>query len=135
MPTLPVAGAGVPPPGCRGSPGACSVAAAWPPSPCTPAPPKQTTSVVRIHDILVRIRNRGSIPLTSGSGACYFVCDLQDVNKKLFKFFSFYFLKIHFHNCSKITSHKEVTKQYVSMFFLLFLLDDRRIQIWIHISD
>ncbi len=54
LPTLPVAGAGVPPRGCRGSPGACSVAAVWPPSPCTPAPPKQTTSVmVRIHDILV----------------------------------------------------------------------------------
>ncbi len=50
-------------------------------------------------------------------------------------FFSFYFLKIHIHNCSKITSHKEVTKQYVSMFFLLFLLGDRRIQIWIYISD
>jgi hypothetical protein len=32
---------------------------------------------------------------------------------------------------SKIKSHKEVTKQQESMFFFLFLLDDRRIRIWI----
>jgi hypothetical protein len=123
--TLPVAGAGVPPRGCQGSPGACSVAAAWPPSPCTPAPPKQTTSVVvRIQDIMVRIRIRGSIPLTNefgsrcGSGSCLIVSDLQDVNKKIiffslsfFAFYFLYFLKVHLQNCSKIKSHKEVTKQ------------------------
>jgi hypothetical protein len=28
-------------------------------------------AVLRIHDILVRIRIRGSMPLTSGSGSCY----------------------------------------------------------------
>jgi hypothetical protein len=47
--------------------------------------------------------------------------------KKLFKVFCF----LHFHNFSKIKSQKEVPNQYKSMFFLLFLLDDRRIQIWI----
>jgi hypothetical protein len=29
-------------------------------------------TVLRIHEILVRIRIRGSIPLTNGSGSCYF---------------------------------------------------------------
>ncbi len=29
-------------------------------------------AVLRIRDILVRIRIRGSVPLTSGSGSCYF---------------------------------------------------------------
>ncbi len=40
---------------------------------------------------------------------------------------------IHLHNFSKIKSHKEVTKQLKSRFFLLFLLDDRRIRIRIRI--
>jgi hypothetical protein len=39
-----------------------------------------------------------------------------------------YFLKIHLLHFSKIKSHKEVTKQKESMFFFLFLFDDRRIQ-------
>ncbi len=47
-------------------------------------------------------------------------------------FFAHYFL-VHWHHFSKIKSHTEVTKQVGSMFFLLFLLDDRRIQI--RISD
>jgi hypothetical protein len=57
-----------------------------------------------------------------------FVSDLQDVDKKIvFKFFfAYYFLKVHLHNFSKTKSHKE---------FLLFLLDDGRIRIRIHISD
>ncbi len=29
-------------------------------------------AVLRIHDILVCIRIRGSMPLTNGSGSCYF---------------------------------------------------------------
>jgi hypothetical protein len=47
-------------------------------------------TVLRIHDILVWIRIRGSMPLTNGSGSgfgsgsCYiFVIGLQDANKKL----------------------------------------------------
>ena len=61
-----------------------------------------------------------------------FVIDLQDANKKLIKkksFSAYYFLKVDLHHFSKIKSQKEVTNQYKSMFFLLFLLDDRRIQI------
>ena len=48
--------------------------------------------------------------------------------------FCFYYLKLHLHNFLKIKSHKEVTKQQESRFFVLFLLDDRRIRIGIHIS-
>ncbi len=40
-----------------------------------------------------------------------------------------------FTSFSKIKSHKEVSKQQETMFFLLFLLDDRRIRIKIHIFD
>jgi hypothetical protein len=47
-----------------------------------------------------------------------FVSYLQDVNKNVF---------------SKVKSHKEVSKQQESMFFLLLLLDDRKIRI--RISD
>ncbi len=67
-----------------------------------------------------------------------FVIDFQDANKKLILFLSFsayYFLKGH--HFSKIKSLKEVTKQWESRFFLLFLLADRRIRIRIrnHTSD
>ncbi len=51
----------------------------------------------------------------------------------IFRFFAYYFLKVHLHHFSKIKSHEEVTKQLESMLFLLFLLDNRRIRI--HISD
>ncbi len=81
-----------------------------------------TTSVLRIHDIFVRIW--GSIPTNGcGSGSAsgcdadpaIFVSDLQDINNnKIFKFiFSYYFLKVrlHLHHFSKIKNHKEVTKQ------------------------
>jgi hypothetical protein len=43
-------------------------------------------------------------------------------------FFAHYFLKLHLHHFFKIKSNKEVTKK-VSRFFLLILLDDRRIRI------
>ncbi len=61
-----------------------------------------------------------------------FVIDLQDANKKriFWKSFSaYYFLKAHLYYFSKIKSPKEVTKQLESRFFLLILLDDRRIRI------
>ncbi len=67
-----------------------------------------------------------------------FIFDLQDANKKisLWKSFSaFYFLKVLLHHCSKLRSQKEVTKQQKSKFFLLFLLNDRRIRIRIHKTD
>jgi hypothetical protein len=57
-----------------------------------------------------------------------FVIDLQDINKDL----KFVCLLYHF---SKIKSLTEATKQQESMFFLLFSLDEKRIQIRIRISD
>ncbi len=57
-----------------------------------------------------------------------FVSNLQHINKKLF--FSYYFLKVYlFTSFFTDKKHKEVTKQWNSMFFLLFLLDDRRSRI------
>ncbi len=52
-------------------------------------------------------------------------------------FVVFYFLKLHLNHFSKIKSHNEVTKQKESRFFLIFLLDDRRIRIpsWMHTSN
>jgi hypothetical protein len=88
-------------------------------------------SVLRIHDILVRIRIRGSVLLTTGSGfgprsdsgsGSIFVSDLG----KMAIFLGYYFLKLYLHHFSKIKSHKEVTKQCESRVFLLFLHDDRR---------
>jgi hypothetical protein len=54
-----------------------------------------------------------------------FVIDLRDANKKLIKKkFAYYFLKVHLHQKVK-KSHKIVGIKV----FLLFLHDDRRIQI------
>jgi hypothetical protein len=61
-----------------------------------------------------------------------FIIDLQDANKKQIKqksFSAYYFLEVLLHHFSKVKSQKEVTKQWKSRFFLLFLLNDRRIQI------
>ncbi len=58
---------------------------------------------------------------------------LEDVNKKNFLGFLLIMVlfEVHLHHFSKIKSHKEVTEQLESMFFLLFLLYDRRIRILI----
>jgi hypothetical protein len=67
-----------------------------------------------------------------------FVIDLQEANKILIflqSFYAYYVLKVHLHHFSKIKRPKEVTKQKESRFFLLFLLDDRRIRIWIPNPD
>ena len=45
------------------------------------------------------------------------------------KYFAYYFLTVHLHQSSKIKSLREVTKQKKSRFFLLFLLDNKRIRI------
>ncbi len=51
--------------------------------------PVWNPAVLRIRDILARIRIPGSVPLTngSGSGSCYFVIDLQEPTKNFFKVF------------------------------------------------
>ncbi len=101
------------------------------------------STVLRIHDILVWIRIRGSMPLTNGSGSgwgfgsgcgsasSYFrhwPSRGQQKTNFLKSFSAFYFLKVHLHHFPKIKSEKDVTKQKESRFFLLFLLDDRRMQ-------
>ncbi len=85
-------------------------------------------AVLRIHDILVWIQIRiwicGSMPLTNGSGSCFFRhwpsrCQ-QKTNLKVFLLITFWrYIYIIF------------TKQQESRFFLQFLLGDRRI--WIRI--
>jgi hypothetical protein len=64
-----------------------------------------------------------------------FVNDLQDKKKKFLKFCCLLLFKGVLTSFFKDKSHKEVTKQVESMFFLLFLLCDRRNRSRIHISD
>jgi hypothetical protein len=68
-----------------------------------------------------------------------FVIDLHNANKKLFlkSFFCRLLFEGTFTSFLKIKSQNDVTKQQESGFFLLFLLDDRRIliRIRIHTSD
>ncbi len=81
-------------------------------------------TVLRIHDILVRIRIRGSMPLIMDPDSAIFVIDLQDANKKnifLTTFSASYFLKVRLHNFSKINT---VVKKSHKRFFLLFLHND-----------
>ncbi len=68
----------------------------------------QYIAMLRIHDILVWIRIRGSMPLTNGS--CYFrlwPLRCQQKNNFLAIFSAYYFLKVHLHHFSKIKSLKE----------------------------
>ncbi len=73
------------------------------------------TMVLGIRDMLVRIRILcGSIPLTKGSGSCYFRQWPSRWQLKIIfslNFFVYYFLKLHLHHFSRKKSHKEVTKQ------------------------
>jgi hypothetical protein len=61
-------------------------------------------AVLRIHDILVWIRIRGSMHLTNGSGSGFgsgsVIIDLQDTKKTNFlkKIFCILLLKVHLHN-------------------------------------
>ncbi len=80
-----------------------------------------------IHDILVRIRIRGSVPLL------FFFLAFKMSTKN--KFFCFFFLKVHLRQSSKIKGHKEVTKHLKSRFFQLFLLNYRMIRIWIRANN
>jgi hypothetical protein len=69
----------------------------------------------------------GSVPLTNGSGFTpapdIFVSDFQDGNRKLFFYLKFFCLLLYettFASFFKDKSHKEVTKQQESRFFLIF---------------
>jgi hypothetical protein len=50
-------------------------------------------------------------------------------------FSAYYVFKVHLHHYSKIKSHKEVNNTVGITFFLLFLLDDRRIREVQKLSD
>jgi hypothetical protein len=94
-----------------------------PPPPPTPQCTKSCKykmfiAVFRIHDILVRIRIHGSVPLTngskSGSGCCSFQQWPSRCQRKIIffqVFFSYYFLNVHLIHGSQIKNHKDVTKQ------------------------
>jgi hypothetical protein len=82
----------------------------------------------------------------AGPDPSIFIIDIQDANKGLIlkkSFPAYYFLKVQYFYIifPKIKSQKEVTKQKKSRFFLLYLLNDRRIRIRIqsririHTSD
>ncbi len=84
------------------------------------------------------------MPLTNGSGcgsgSCYFrhwpSRHQQKTNLKK-SFFAYFFLEVHLRHFSKIKKSKRSHKTLGIKFFLLFLLDDRRIrsQIWIRIRE
>ncbi len=71
-------------------------------------------------------------PLANGSGSDSESCCFRQWLLFVFRDFLLitYFLKVpvHLHHFSKLKSHKEITKQKESRFFLLFLLDDSNIQ-------
>jgi hypothetical protein len=86
--------------------------------------------VLQIHDILVwiRIRIRGSMPLTngSGSGSCFFFR-----HEPRQKFFCLLLFEGTFTSFFKDKKSKRSHKIVGIKVFLLFLLDDRRI--WIRL--
>ncbi len=81
-------------------------------------------SVLRIDDILPRIRIRRSMPVTNGSESvsCISSFTFKTPAKQLIKkvCLSIAFWRYILHHFSKIKSQKEVTKQYEWRFFLLF---------------
>ncbi len=89
--------------------------------------------MLRIHDILVWIRISGFVSLTNGFGSSYFrhwpSRGQQKTNFFLTGFFCLLLFQGTFTFFSKMKSHKE------TWFILLFLLDDRRVQIRIWASD
>jgi hypothetical protein len=103
--------------------------------------PLQLSQSVWIRDKMVRIRIRGSVPLTYGSGSesksdswsgsCSFhqwFSRCQQKRSFFPKFLSYYhFLKVHLHQSSEIKSNKEVTVEI--KVFPTFLLNNGSIQI------
>ncbi len=89
--------------------------------------PARPLTEIRILELisqqLIYVKCRGSVSFWYGSGSADPWIRASDLWVRLR-------LRI-LHNFLKIKSHKEVTKQEESRFFLLFLLDDRRIRILI----
>ncbi len=83
-------------------------------------------AVLRIHDILVRTRNRGFMPVLWLSNPD------PDLN-----FSAYYFLKVHLHHFSKIKSKKEEKNSRNEGFSYCFslMIELRRIRIRIRTSD
>ncbi len=79
--------------------------------------------MLRIYEILVKIRICGPIPLTNGSGSCCFPQWSSRRQQKVI--FAYYFLKVHLHYFLKIRIIKRSRKTVgINMFFLLsFLLE------------
>ncbi len=77
--------------------------------------------MLRIRDILIRIRIRGSIRLRIMLFSSV-TFKMATRNNFFGGIFACYFLKRHLRQFSKIKSHIEVTKQWESRFFLSFLL-------------
>ncbi len=80
--------------------------------------------VLWISDILVRIR--GSVPLTDGSGSCFFRHRLTRCQKTLSFFQSFWL--ITFWRYIYISFNKKLSKEVEIKVFLTFLLVDERIR-------
>ncbi len=91
-------------------------------------------TVFLIHDILVwiRIRIRGSMPLTNGSGFGSWIRILlfpsltlqMPAKNKFFStvFSAFYFLKVHLHYFSKIKSQKESQNSRLQGFYYYYCM-------------
>jgi hypothetical protein len=71
-------------------------------------------SLLWIRDILVRIRIRGSVPLTFGSGSCFLssVADKMPTKNffEVFLLITVYLFNVHLHLSSKTKSQKEAKK-------------------------
>jgi hypothetical protein len=73
------------------------------------------------------------MPLISGSGSCFFRQDTKKKFKK--KVCLFIIFEVTFESFFKDKKYKRSQKTVGIRFFLLVLLDDRRIRIQIHTSD
>jgi hypothetical protein len=90
-----------------------------------------SAAVFRIHNILVWIRIRGSMPLTNGSGSCYFrhrPSRCQQKTNFLFNFFCLLLFEDTFTFFSKIKSQKEsqnISNQGYSYYFCMMIEGSR----------
>ncbi len=76
-------------------------------------------TVLRIHVILVWIRIGGSMPLTNGSGSCYFRHWPSTCQQKTI-FLQFFLLHLHLHHFSKIKVKKSHKIVGIKVFLTIF---------------